>query len=377
MTAQTRVLLVVWRLARSGGKPFVLRELLRTVDTQRFDVHVLSIRPLLEEDQLDELANRVTLHSLDHVGSVSVARRSKLLFGVNRVVRDLQPAIVHAQSGVAWYVVGGALGRSLPAGRLLEIHDAPQSGRRSRGNDVVERVMVRLLGFEPIVHSRSVRDDVASAFNIEASRCHLVPLGVDVQRFASPGRPRAEVRDALGLDAREVLVLYAARLVPSKRPDRFVDVAERFRDSGDVTFVLAGTGSMLEKLRDDVRRRRLDDVVRVVGFVEDLVSLYHAADIFLSTSEYEGFGLAVAEAMAAGLPVISTRAGGVTEVIAEGPQGVLVAHEVDAIAGALASVLADRPYLSVRSDAAAERARTKFDSLSTTRSFEDVYEALQ
>lgn len=371
-----RVLLVVWRLSISGGKPFVIRQLLRSIDHARFDVHVLSIRPLIDEDRLDELGPDITFHTLDHVGSVAAVRRTWLAWGVHRTMTEVRPDVLHVQSGIAWYAAGTALLRRKPRARLIEVHDAPQSGRRRRMNDLVEKLMIRGLGFEPIVHSRSVRDDLAAATGIDPAACHLISLGIDVQHYTTPVRDRAQVRAELGVPEEAIVVMYTARMVPTKRPELFVDVAERFAGRPELAFVLAGGGQLLEPIRQEVARRGLAGRVQVLGFVDDLVSLCNAADVFLSTSEYEGFGLAIAEAMASGLAVVSTRAGGVSEVVGDASCGVLVEGGVDALAGALDRIVSEKETLLSLRTAARARAERCLDFRNTTAGFEATYEGV-
>ncbi len=87
-------------------------------------------------------------------------------------------------------------------------------------------------------------------------------------------------------------------------------------------FAIAGSGSLQDELVATVGS---DDFIRILGHVDDLPALLNAGDVFLSTSGYEGFGLSVAEAMSCGLPVVTTRAGGVVDLVFEGQTG----HVVD------------------------------------------------
>ena len=77
----------------------------------------------------------------------------------------------------------------------------------------------------------------------------------------------------------------------------------------------------MRAIADEVRRRKLESQVRFLGSRADVPRLLHAADIFLLTSISEGIPLTVIEAMAAGLPVVATRVGGVPEIVEEGRTG--------------------------------------------------------
>jgi glycosyltransferase involved in cell wall biosynthesis len=89
--------------------------------------------------------------------------------------------------------------------------------------------------------------------------------------------------------------------------------------------LVAGKGPSLEHFKAEVARRKMEENIRFLGFVpdKDLPSLYQAADAFLMTSTFETQGIALLEAMAAGLPVVATDLGGPTEFVRTGENGFL------------------------------------------------------
>ena len=91
----------------------------------------------------------------------------------------------------------------------------------------------------------------------------------------------------------------------------------------EVRLVLVGEGPEREKIETEVHQRRLSEHVRFLGLRGDVARLISAADVFLLTSISEGIPLTVIEAMGAGLAVVSTRVGGVGEIVMEGQTGLL------------------------------------------------------
>jgi glycosyltransferase involved in cell wall biosynthesis len=347
----TRVLHVAWRLARGGGTPLVLRRLLQGVERARFDVHVCTVRPLFAEDRVEELGEGLSFHPLGLEGAPTPRRRAAALAGVARVAWRVRPDVLHAHSGVASYALPALVAR--PPRRILEVQDAPQSGRISSAHAALEGFMARRLGFEPLVHSRSVERDLADAWRVSS---HRFPLGIDVERFAPPPGGRSG----------EPVVLWVGRLVPSKRPDALARVASLVRAARpDAVVLAAGTGEWPGGLGPDVR---------ALGFVEDLPGLYHSADVVLSTSEYEGFGLTLAEAMAAGVPVVSTRVGGVEDVVEDGVTGILAPlGDEDAMAEAILSLLADGERRRAMGEAGRARATSPHDARAKVAAYERLY----
>jgi phosphatidylinositol alpha-1,6-mannosyltransferase len=169
-----------------------------------------------------------------------------------------------------------------------------------------------------------------------AERVRVVPLGVDAARFR-PGLATDRVRVKYDLGPRQWL-LTVARLVPHKGIDVGLRALADLRKAGiDVGYAIAGEGparAALERLAAELGVR---EFVRWCGFVpeEELPALYGVADVYLGLSreeepEVEGFGLALLEAQASGLPVVAGESGGTSDALLPGVSGMLVpptAHE--------------------------------------------------
>jgi glycosyltransferase involved in cell wall biosynthesis len=153
-------------------------------------------------------------------------------------------------------------------------------------------------------------------------RLVLWKRGVDCTLFRPDRAGRLQVRHALGWAADDVVISYVSRIAAEKNVDYLAEalaiVAAR-RSAARLLFV--GDGPSRAALE-----RRLGAVARFVGYRkgEDLADHYAAADLFAFTSLTETFGNVVLEAMAAGLPVVALRAGGVGETVQSGTTGLLV-----------------------------------------------------
>jgi glycosyltransferase involved in cell wall biosynthesis len=193
--------------------------------------------------------------------------------------------------------------------------------------------------------SQATLDDCAAA-GIRHDRLRHVPWGMDGGTIDADVAEAevARVRRAHGLEGRYVLSV--GTLEPRKNLPRLLDAFARLTADGDgrhadVTLAVVGPAGWGDSLAGPAAR--LGDRVRLVGFVPrgDLAPLYRGAAVVCYPSLWEGYGLPVAEALAAGAPVV-TSAGTATEELVAGGVGLLVdPRDPDAIAGALASVLDD------------------------------------
>ena len=375
-----RVAHVMWRLSKGGGIPVVVRAIADGIDPARTELHVITLRPLFDEDQLASLPPTVHVHGLGHIGAVRPFQRIRVLRRVSKLLRRVRPDVVQVHSGTAWMAALARL--SLPRTPfLIEVHDAPGSGRHGRFTDKFEGFLARRLGVRPICHSTSVQLDVAAAWKVPPPRSIRFPLGIDVRLF--DGRPidGREWRRVNGVPLDRPMVLYVARLVATKNIRLFLDVAERVRQNATGTapaFVVVADGPLRSVLGEDIERRKLGKDVFLLPsrHGDELAAAYAAADVFCSTSDYEGFGLAVVEAMASGLPVVATRVGGHSDLVVDGETGFLVASgDADAFATSIQRLTDDGLEATRMGDAGKLRARQLFDVRAMVRAFEDCYAA--
>jgi glycosyltransferase involved in cell wall biosynthesis len=206
-----------------------------------------------------------------------------------------------------------------------------------------------------VVNSAASRRSMVESVNwIDPDRVSVIPNGVEIDRFAYAAPA------SLDLPAGAVAVGYVGRFSEEKGVADLIDAWPRIAERApDAWLLLSGHGPLEEELR---ARAALLPRVRWIGFRPDLPAVMQALDVLAIPSRSEGFGLVAAEAMAARLPVVSTRAGGLPEVVVDGETGVLVPpRDPVAFADAVLRVLGD-PALRAHLAASGgpDRARAKF-----------------
>lgn len=198
-----------------------------------------------------------------------------------------------------------------------------------------------------IAISGAVRDYLLRE-GVPPERIRLVHHGIDASRFYRP-EAREEVRTQWGLGGEHFAVGMVGRLVKVKGAEVFVDAAAALaRRHDDARFVLVGDGPERAAIEEHIRRLGLEDRFVLAGFRQDIPECLAALDCFVSASFFEGLGLSVLEAMAAGVPVVATAVGGVLDFLSDGENGLLVpAGDPERLAGALAAMIED-PALRCR-----------------------------
>ena len=246
------------------------------------------------------------------------------------LVRRLRPDIVHTQTSKAGVV--GRLAARL-AGAPIVIHTAhafpfhPYLSAPVRWAYVtIERWGAGLADLI-IVDTESVRADGLQHRIVRApGKLVTVPMGIDLKKFSPSPQGPANLRKALRLGMRDLVVGVVARLVPDKGLECFVRMAARILAArSDVRFLIVGDGPLrrdLERLADalGIRAKMI-----FTGHRTDVPALMETMDLFVLPTLHEGFGVVFAEAMAMGKAIIGSRIGPVAEVVEDGVTGYLVA----------------------------------------------------
>lgn len=313
--------------------------------------------------------------------SLGVLLDTPLDFGTRRTVRALEPDVFHLHYPpplTSYFATRELSRRKVPvcltyhcdlylpgaAGRLLAgIYQTvflPSTLNRT------DRV---------IVHTKSYGSTSAMLRGRELS---VIPSAVDLERFR-PGIDASGLRADLRLDGKRVAV-FTGRLVPHKGVDVLLQALVQLPQ--DVVLVVIGAGPRLPSLVGLARRSGVEDRVRFCPAVtdEDLPRYLALGDVFVFASQnrLEGFGLAVAEAMAAGLPVVIADMPGVREVIEPGREGLLAEPLIASDLAEKIRVILDDPSLAKRmGHAGRERAEARYGLPTVVRSLVNLYEGLR
>ena len=286
-------------------------------------------------------------HGMDHVGIPFVGRTAKTVVTVHDVIVLILPETFTARHRL---VVRTALAR------------------------------VRRKADRVIVPSRAVKRDVVTRLGVAGDRVAVTPEGCD-PRFR-PVRSAGALRAAAakyGLPPRYVLAV--GTLEPRKNLTTLLRAFARLRRDGDVDpglrLVLAGARGWLdEPIFRSVRSLGLEKAVHFPGFIDDddLPAVYGGAGLFVFPSLYEGFGLPLLEAMACGVPVVTSNVSSLPEVA--GDAALLVdPRDVDGLAAAVSRALRDAGLRERLRAAGLARAR-QFSWQTTARLTLDTYASL-
>jgi len=234
-----------------------------------------------------------------------------------------------------------------------------------------------------IAVSNSVAQQLRSQQLVPDEKIAVVPNGIDVDRYrrAVGNFDRKSFLESKQLPINSLLVGSIGELRILKRHDDFIRAAASVaREVPNTHFVIAGVDTspneeyrrQLQALVADVE---LSDRIHFLGWLDDADQLLCALDAFVSTSETESFGLSIAEAMATGTAVVSTRTEGAQEVVEDETSGLLVPiGDVDQIASAIVRLLKDQ---ELRVQLGARAAKVVYERFSLDRMVDEIEKLYQ
>jgi sugar transferase (PEP-CTERM/EpsH1 system associated) len=285
---------------------------------------------------------------LDAIGVPVVAcnKRTGLdlpaMWRMRRALRRHRTRVLHSHNSIPhYYAVLSSLGIGLK--RVINTRHGMGDYNASSRREFLFRLSMRLTDVAASVCEAAMAR-LAATGAAPVAKLVAVPNGIHPGQFR-PANPQA--RDALaaelGFAAGTLLVGFVGRLNWAKDLCTLIEafaLVERQRD--DVALVLVGDGDQRQALQSCAEAAGIAERVVFLGDRSDVPALLAAFDVFAMSSISEGYSIALLEACAAGLPIVTTRVGGNGEIVQDGVTGRLVpARDPTALADALAEVMAD------------------------------------
>jgi len=286
-----------------------------------------------------------------------------------RVLRGWKPDLITVQTPYEEGLLGFFLSRFVEAKFFPQLHfdlfseDWRQehwlNGWRRR---VSSWVIKRADGVRVV--SEALKSKLVERLDVPEDRVSVLPVAVNftpVDRAEKGNACKAVINPKL---AGRPVVLFVGRFYAPKNLPLWVEVAERVsREVPDAYFVMAGDGPLLAEIRALVETKKLAERFCFLGKVghERLPEVYAAADLFLLTSNYEGYGRVVVEAHFAGLPVVSTKSTGPESLIVDGETGYLhPLKDVEGLSQSVVHLLSDPGLREAMGQAGKKRVEQQF-----------------
>lgn len=369
-----RLLWLVDSLGRGGAEALTV-PFARTLDRSQFELTVAAISGAegLNADRLRECGVDVVDLRARSLRDVLALRR---LFAL---LRERKIDLIHAHltysaiwSAIATRLTGipsiASLHVSVEATRSL--HTSMRHRLLTGVRDDLLKKVANAWSSRVVLVSAALRDAYVDA-GLNREKARVVHNGIEVERFR---RPRAETRARLNAEFAVPADVPLVAMVSVLRPGKGVEVLiDAISSVPDATFLIIGDGPMRDEWSARAAAKGVAHRIRWAGFRGDVDQLLAGCDLFVHPSLDDAFPTVLLEAMAAGLPVVATRVGGIPEIVTAGVTGELVPpSDAPRLGAAIASLLSDREALQQMSAHAAAGA-DRFSTEAWVGRLVDVY----
>jgi N-acetyl-alpha-D-glucosaminyl L-malate synthase BshA len=359
-----------------GGSGAVATELGIALAERGHEIHFITYR---QPFRLPSFLPRVFFHEVD-VGRYPLFEFPPydlaLAVRMHEVVRDRGLDLLHCHYAIphatsAWIAREMLRKEGKDVGLITTLH----------GTDIT------LVGQDPSFHaitkfsieksdhitavSQFLKEETFNAFGCEGCGVQVIHNFIDPELY-----DRARYPDVLKkqFNGGRPIIMHLSNFRPVKRIRDVVKIFAKVNESLPSVLVMVGDGPDRDAAEDEARQNGVEDSVSFLGKIDNIAPILAGADLFLLPSQTESFGLAALEALACGVPVVGTRAGGLPEVVRDGETGVLCeVGDVDGMAQGAVDILKDKKRWSAVSALAAADARERFSQDAIVAKYEALY----
>ena len=298
----------------------------------------------------------------------------------SRLIKNIAPDVLHSHSfqPLVW---AGLLKRG--QGRhVTTVHSNYPYFTARTAKDYAKKAIEKFILKQRAMHAVAVGKDVhalLAGLGIPIRNLSLIENGVDVTGYGLNVRARADIRRELGIESDQFVFVTLGRLdIATKGYDILLQAFRQMcQQHQNAVLIFIGDGPDKGKLMNMTRSLGIVRQVKFIGFKENPAAYLSAGDAYVCSSVIEGFGLAVAEAMLCGLPVIATRVGAIPEMVEHGISGLLVEpNDAAAIAAALDNFICRRYPLAEMARLGKQRVTEKYDIKKTAATYVRLYRSM-
>jgi glycosyltransferase involved in cell wall biosynthesis len=374
-----RVLLLIDSLD-SGGAESVVVPFARHLDRARIELHALALFDIHAKHRVPTHRNLDALRDLGvptvelHTRNLRDARAFRQL---QHEIRARQIEVVHAH--LTFSIIWGALASRLahlPFIATLHGFGNPPRGSRHWLWESLVRFAARRAS-RVVCVSGALRDYYLRQARLDAARTVTIYNGLELDRFGANEATRAEKRRELGIPDNAPAIMMVALLREGKGHDELLAAVPSVRQHiPNARVFIVGGGAREAELRQAAQP--LGSSVIFLGHRDDIPALLSAGDLFVLPSYVEALPTVVLEAMAARLPVVATRVGGIPEIVREGETGLLIeAHDSPALAQAILSLLQSPARAREMGIAGRARVEAQFSAQRCAQSLMALYDQVR
>lgn len=338
-----------------GGVENMVAQLSANLDKNKFDLLLIVLGPEVQTPIKSYLDNyNVNIVYLNKKEGINY----RVILHVYRLLNKFKPEIVHTHLHAFAYAFPWILLHNVKM--LHTVHSTPKYELSKKGKKLIS-ILYRFNKAIPIAISKKIESDMKMLYKFHSIETIYNP--VDISRFHIERNCDSQ---------KSVTFINIGRLTKPKNQKLLLkSFALVLKQMPNARLKIAGDGELKNELIDLSKELGIQDSVEFLGNIKEIEIELAKSDIFVLSSDYEGLPLAVLEAMASGLPIISTNVGGVPDIVTD--NGILVeTHNEFQLAEAMIELGCDREKMKIMGEKSYNNVQL-YDIKNITKEYERLY----
>lgn len=303
-----KILEVIPNLGNGGAEKFVY-DLCKNIDRTKFDLTLLLYYNGEDSNYYDDLVKSgIKIICLNKKQGLQLSTFLK----VYSIVKEVKPDVIHTHLYVNLYLLPYYVLHSKQKG-VHTLHNIAEKEQEKSYRKIM-KYLYKHRRVVPVAIGKSVADSVKDEYKIE--EFPTIYNGIDTKKFVvSNTKKPHKIKNFIAV----------GRYAKQKNYPLMINAFKKAFDvDNDMSLTILGKGEFYDDVHNQIVELGLENVVSQKGNVSNVDEYLQNADCFIMSSDYEGMPLSVLEAMSCGLPIISTKAGGVVDIVKDGENGLLV-----------------------------------------------------
>lgn len=348
----------------TGGAEKLVVNLAVNLDKSRFHVSVAAVSGICPEGVTPNQNLSVLKNHQIEVFDLKGRSKFETAKNVLKLFHEKRPDIIHVNLNTILYVMFFAAAYGTRT-RIFTFHNVA-SLSASGFKKLLHNVAFKALNFTPVAICDFVRKTISNDYHIPLMEIPCIYNGVDTRAFY----PKAK-----SLENQKVEFVTTGILYHIKNHKLLIDAfAKAEARHPDIHLNIIGDGVLRRELEQQIVAYGLNNKIKIQGISDNVADYLNHADVYVMSSNTEGLPLSVLEAMSCGLPVITTRAGGVVDIVKDGENGFLTpVGDVEALSESMIELI-ENTVLRKEMAAASRRQALKLDILNCVEQYEQLYD---
>ncbi len=365
-----RVLQMIPYLPLAGAERMVVN-LAIGLDLEQHDVHVLTLNPPPSNTELYQIldAHHIPWSCLDRKFKFD----ARVIAKISRFIADFQPDVIHSHLSALQFAVLATI-RHRPRAFVHTPHSIAPNNASWFGHIVGRMTFKRMI--QTVAIAKEVQQSLVDFYKIPAPP--IIHNGVDIDAYKIELAAGLQWREQAGFSPDDFLVVCVAGFRPVKNHSLLLNsFADGFAGDKKKHLLLVGDGLLRPEIEEQIANLNLQAQVHLLGWRSDVAAILSASDLFALASSWEGHSIAIMEAMAAGLPVLTTQVGGNLTLIQHERSGLLVpANDQQAFTQALFILSKNADLRRTFGQSGRQRVEADFSLETMARDYAQLYQNL-